>query len=72
MKSCDSPRCPGLLRILEGLPRQKRPQLVRGDAGLASESMLQALEEHGQAYLFKLRLTTNVKRYIEKLFWEKG
>ena len=33
--------------------------------------MLQALEEHGQAYLFKLRLTTNVKRYIEKLFWEK-
>jgi hypothetical protein len=62
---------PGLLRILEGLPREKRPQLVRGDAGLASESMLQALEERGQAYLFKLRLTTNVKRYIEKLFWEK-
>jgi hypothetical protein len=62
---------PGLLRILEGLPREKRPQLVRGDAGLASESMLQALEERGQAYLFKLRLTTNVKRYIEKLFWEQ-
>jgi hypothetical protein len=54
-----------------GLPRQKRPQLVRRDAGLASESMLQALEEREQAYLFKLRLTTNVKRYIEKLFWEK-
>ena len=62
---------PGLLRILEGLPREKRPKLVRGDAGLASESMLQALEERGQAYLFKLRLTTNVKRYIEKLFWER-
>jgi hypothetical protein len=62
---------PGLLRILEGLPSEKRPKLVRGDAGLASESMLQALEERGQAYLFKLRLTTNVKRYIEKLFWEK-
>lgn len=62
---------PGLLRILEGLPNEKRPQLVRGDAGLASESMLQALEEREQAYLFKLRLTTNVKRYIEKLFWEQ-
>ena len=62
---------PGLLRILEGLAREKRPKLVRGDAGLASESMLQALEERGQAYLFKLRLTTNVKRHIEKLFWER-
>jgi len=33
--------------------------------------MLQALEERGQAYLFKLRLTKNVKRYIEKLFWHE-
>jgi hypothetical protein len=34
--------------------------------------MFCALEERGQRYLFKLRLTANVKRYIEKLFWEKG
>jgi hypothetical protein len=34
--------------------------------------MFCALEERGQNYLFKLRLTTNVKRYIEKLFWEQG
>jgi len=33
--------------------------------------MLCALEERGQSYLFKLRLTKNVKRYIEKLFWEQ-
>jgi hypothetical protein len=33
--------------------------------------MLCALEEGGQSYLFKLRLTKNVKRYIEKLFWEQ-
>ena len=62
---------PGLLNLLDGLPVNRRPKLVRGDAGLSSESMLQALEERGQAYLFKLRLTKNVKRYIEKLFWEQ-
>jgi hypothetical protein len=63
---------PGLLRILDGLASEKRPKLVRGDAGLAGEPMFCALEERRQNYLFKLRLTANVKRYIEKLFWEQG
>ena len=63
---------PGLLRILEGLVSHQRPQLVRGDAGMAGEPMFKALEDRGQRYLFKLRLTRNVKRYIERLFWEQG
>jgi hypothetical protein len=62
---------PGLVKLLDGLAANKRPKLVRGDAGLSGEPMLCALEERGQAYLFKLRLTRNVKRYIEKLFWEQ-
>lgn len=62
---------PGLLRILDGLTSSRRPQLVRGDAGMAGEPMFKALEELGQSYLFKLRLTRNVKRYIEQLFWEQ-
>lgn len=62
---------PGLVKLLDRLPAQKRPKLVRGDAGLGVEPMLCALEERGQSYLFKLRLTKNVKRYIEKLFWEQ-
>ena len=62
---------PGLVKLLDSLPAQKRPKLVRGDAGLGVEPMLCALEERGQSYLFKLRLTKNVKRYIEKLFWEQ-
>jgi hypothetical protein len=62
---------PGLVSILDGLPTHKRPKLVRGDAGLAGEPMLKALEDRGQSYLFKLRLTNNVKRYIEKLFWQQ-
>ena len=62
---------PGLVKLLDSLAAQKRPKLVRGDAGLGVEPMLCALEERGQSYLFKLRLTKNVKRYIEKLFWEQ-
>jgi hypothetical protein len=63
---------PGLIRILDGLTSQQRPQLVRGDAGMAGEPMFKALEDREQGYLFKLRLTKNVKRYIERLFWEQG
>ena len=63
---------PGLIRILDGLASPQRPQLVRGDAGMAGEPMFKALEDRGQKYLFKLRLTPNVKRYIEQLFWEQG
>ncbi len=63
---------PGLIRILDGLSSQQRPQLVRGDAGMAGEPMFKALEDRGQRYLFKLRLTRNVKRHIERLFWGQG
>jgi hypothetical protein len=60
---------PRLLSILDELPKQQRPQLVRGDAGFAGEPMLHALEGRAQHYLFKLRLTKNVKRYVQRVFW---
>jgi len=63
---------PGLVSILDGLAAHRRPKLVRGDAGLAGEPMLYALEARGQNYLFKLRLTRNVKRYVEKCFWDEN
>lgn len=62
---------PGLIELLDSLPSNKRPKLVRGDAGLGVKPVLETLEERGQSYLFKLRLTANVKRYIEKLFFEQ-
>lgn len=34
--------------------------------------MMVALEERAQPYLFKLKLTKNVKRHIERLFREAG
>jgi len=59
---------PGLIELLDQLPAQKRPALVRGDAGQGGEPTMKALEERAQHYLFKLRLTKNVKRYIERIF----
>jgi hypothetical protein len=59
---------PGLIELIEHLPQEKRPALVRGDCGQGGEPTMAALEARGVHYLFKLRLTKNVKRYIERMF----
>ena len=59
---------PGLIELIERLPIEKRPHLVRGDAGAGGEPTMAALETHGQPYLFKQRLTSNIKRHIERAF----
>jgi DDE family transposase len=59
---------PGLIELIERLPPEKRPALVRGDCGQGGEPTMAALEARGVHYLFKLRLTKNVKRYIEQMF----
>ena len=59
---------PGLIELIEGLPGAKRPALVRGDCGQGGEPTMAALEARAMHYLFKLRLTKNVKRYIERMF----
>ena len=63
---------PGLLKILDELPAQRKPKIVRGDCGLGSAPIMAALEERGQSYLFKLKLSKNVKRHIERIFWQAG
>ena len=59
---------PGLIELIERLPVEKRPHLVRGDAGAGGEPTMAALEARGQPYLFKQRLTNNIKRHIERAF----
>ena len=63
---------PGLLQLLDGLPVERKPRLVRGDNAFGNDSMLTALETRNQPYLFKLKLTKNTKRYIGRLFQEPG
>jgi hypothetical protein len=59
---------PGLIELIERLAPEKRPVLVRGDCGQGGEPTMAALEARAMRYLFKLRLTKNVKRYIERMF----
>ena len=58
-----NPTLPGLIELMERLPMDKRPHLIRGDAGAGGEPTMAALEVHGQPYLFKQRLTNNIKRH---------
>jgi hypothetical protein len=63
---------PGLLKILDGLPEGRKPKLVRGDCAFGNDPLMTALEERQQPYLFKLKLSKNVKRHISRLFRESG
>ena len=63
---------PGLLRVLDSLPQERKPRLLRGDSSFGNDSLMNELEARGQDFLFKLKLTKNVKRFIVKLFAHSG
>ena len=58
---------PSLWGMLDGLPRDLWPALLRGDCGCGNEGMMRGAEARELPFLFKLRLTAKVKRMIEKL-----
>ncbi len=63
-----SKRCAlGLWALLDRNPRDQWPVLLRGDVGFGNEPIMREAEQRGVAYLFKPRLTANVKRMIAKL-----
>lgn len=57
---------PRLRKVLESLPPEKRPRLVRGDNAFGNEPVMADMEALSQDYLFKLRQTAGVKRLIER------
>jgi len=61
---------PDLFRLIESQPPDRRPRLIRGDIAFGNEPIMGRAEGINQGYLFKLRLTKNVKALIEKLFNE--
>jgi hypothetical protein len=63
---------PGLLKVLDALPADRKPRLVRGDNAFGNDAMMTALEERQQPYLFKLKLSKNAKRHIGRLFRQSG
>ena len=46
-KSHANTTLPGLIELIERLPVEKRPHLVRGDAGAGGEPTMAALEARG-------------------------
>ena len=50
---------PGLWRLIDGLPRDCWPTLLRGDSGIVSENTMREAERRSIDYLFKLRQTKN-------------
>ena len=45
---------------------------MRGDSAFGNDPLMTAREERGQPYLFKLKLTKNVKCHIARLFRQSG
>jgi hypothetical protein len=59
---------PGLWALLDRIPRDCRPAFLRGDSGFGTEAVMSGAEQRGLPYLFRLRLTANVKKLIKKTF----
>jgi hypothetical protein len=62
---------PRLRLLIEQLPPEERPSLVRGDNAFGNEHVMADMEEIEQPDLFKLRQTAGVKRLIERQ-WSCG
>lgn len=58
---------PGLWALLNRIPRDHWPALIRGYRDWGTEADMQAAEQAGVPYLFKQRLTKNTQRLIERL-----
>lgn len=65
-KSSSSHTLPYLFSWLDSLPKEHRPEFIRGDCAFGNDVVMRACEERRQFYLFKLKQTQNVKRFISK------
>ncbi len=57
---------PYLFSWIDSLPAEHRPKFIRGDCAFGSDPVMIASEERSLSYLFKLKQTQNVKRFISK------
>jgi hypothetical protein len=67
---------PGLWALLKRIGRDRWPVFIRGDRDWGTEGNMARAEQQGIDYLFKLRLTKNVRRLVERLMrgadWSKA
>jgi hypothetical protein len=62
---------PGLWKYLDGLSKSSMPKFIRGDCAWGNESVMKEAEARGVNYLFKLKITSNVKKLISRAFYDK-
>ncbi len=61
----------GLWSLLHRIGRSRWPALLRGDVAWGIEPVMSRAEQEGLAYLFRLRMTANVKRALTKMMAER-
>ncbi len=66
-KTASKHSSPGLWEMLGRIPRAHWPAFIRGDRDWGTEANMARAEQKGVDYLFKLRLTSRVKKLIERL-----
>jgi hypothetical protein len=75
-ESCPSHTLPHLFSWIDALPVEYRPEFIRGDCAFGTDAVMTAAEERSLPYLFKLKQTSNIKRFIsEKMVldeWENA
>lgn len=61
---------PYLFSWLDKIPKEQRPTFIRGDCGFGTNEVMKACGSRNQQYLFKLKQTKNVKRFISRKMTE--
>ena len=63
---------PGLMSLLNRLPKECWPEFVRGDCDWGSDRIMTELEQAGCGYLFKMKKSKNVKKAIHHAHYSAG
>jgi hypothetical protein len=56
---------PNFWKLLDSMPREMWPSLIRGDAAFGNEGWMNECEAREANYLFKLRQTRNVRKVVK-------
>lgn len=71
-EASSSHSAPELWRLVDNLPLNHRPKLIRADSAFGNDAIITGAEERGLEYLFKLKISSNVKKEIVRLAGSKG
>src|SRR5436190_562433 len=63
-ESSASHTLPHLFSWIDSIPLEHRPKFIRGDCAFGTDAVMTACESRSLPYLFKLKQTPYVKRFI--------